>query len=165
VTKSPPAFSPNENITLTPFSSPEKDSLSSTNGQNGHSIDATASIKPKRQKSSAEIEALSSIGQIWNELASILHLPQIDEIKGKREANTLARMKDLVLIYGFSDAIAGFRELCNKIRGSPFLRGEVTSWRCNFDFVVTSSSFMKIMDGNYADTGKKTGQFSGIGRH
>lgn len=89
-------------------------------------------------------------GEQWNDLASSLKLPAIDEIKSgsQRERHLLARLRELEENY-CSDPEAGVRALLAKIRGSPYLRGEVNTFRCTFDWVINASNFQKIMEGNY----------------
>ena len=41
--------------------------------------------------------------------------------------------------------------LLARVRGSPYLRGEVNGFRCTFDWIVNASNYQKIMEGNYED--------------
>jgi hypothetical protein len=105
--------------------------------------------KPKRQRREADIALIQSVVGDWNDLAASLRLPQVQDITPSRQAAILARAKDFTTTYDFADPPAGFAELFNRIRGSPFLRGEATNFRCDFDFATKQSSFTKIMEGKY----------------
>jgi uncharacterized protein YdaU (DUF1376 family) len=96
-------------------------------------------------KSKDEVKApLMAFGEAWNELASSFRLPTIDEIKpgSTRERHALARLREMP---------EGVPALMARIRGSPYLRGEVNGFRCTFDWIVNASNFQKIMEGNYED--------------
>ena len=43
----------------------------------------------------------------------------------------------------------GVQALMTRIRGSPYLRGEVNGFRVSFDWIVNPSNYQKIMEGNY----------------
>jgi hypothetical protein len=86
---------------------------------------------------------------MWNEMAANCRLIAVRDITPTRQAAVLARSEDLVKTYEFPDAIEGWRKLMGLVRGSPFLRGELNGFRCDFDFVTRASSFTKIMEGKY----------------
>ena len=71
-------------------------------------------------------------------------------ISKTRQGHILARARDLVEAFNFPDPAAGFAELFARIRGSPFLLGHTGRWKCDLDWVVTESNFLKIMEGKYA---------------
>ncbi len=77
----------------------------------------------------------------WNVFAGSLALPQIDEIKpgSPREKSALARLREG----------CDFDVIFAKIRGSPYLRGEVNGFRCTFDFITNPTNYLKILEGNY----------------
>ncbi len=105
----------------------------------------TIAIEIERPEKKALREGLQSFGEQWNELAASLRLPAIDEIKpgSTRERWALARLREM--------PPEGVRDLMARIRGSPYLRGEVNGFRCTFDWITNSSNFQKIMEGNYED--------------
>ncbi len=86
---------------------------------------------------------------MWNETAAGYHLVAVRDITTTRQAAILARSEDFLKTYDFPDAIDGWRKLMGLVRGSPFLRGELNGFRCDFDFVTRASSFTKIMEGKY----------------
>jgi len=100
----------------------------------------------KRKKT---VELLQTVVGMWNELATACRLVAVRDITATRQAAIIARSDDLVKTYDFPDPLAGWRRLMGLVRGSPFLRGELNGFRCDFDFVVRASSFTKIMEGKY----------------
>ena len=82
-------------------------------------------------------------------MATAVRLVAVRDITPTRQAAIVARSDDLVKTYDFPDAIEGWRKLMGLVRGSPFLRGELNGFRCDFDFVTRASSFTKIMEGKY----------------
>jgi uncharacterized protein YdaU (DUF1376 family) len=94
--------------------------------------------KPKK-----DTEALRVFGEQWNALAAAFKLPSIDEIKtgSTRERHALARLREM--------GPDGVQALMTRIRGSPYLRGEVNGFRVTFDWIVNPSNYQKIMEGNY----------------
>ena len=82
-------------------------------------------------------------------MAAANRLVAVRDITPPRQAAIVARSDDLIKTYDFPDALAGWRKLLGLVRGSPFLRGELNGFRCDFDFVTSASSFTKIMEGKY----------------
>lgn len=112
-----------------------------------------ASFQKKRNPENRAL--VSFVGEQWNELAADFDLTGIRVIDGSREVALLARAKDLVKSFDYPDAEAGFSDLFQKIRGSPFLRGATqprnggVPWKANFDWVLQPKNFRKIIEGNY----------------
>lgn len=90
-------------------------------------------------------ERLQAFGEAWNVLAASLRMPSIDEIKAgsTRERHALARLREM--------PDDGVSDLMARIRGSPYLRGEVNGFRCTFDWIINAANYQKIMEGNYED--------------
>jgi hypothetical protein len=86
---------------------------------------------------------------MWNDMAAGANLVAVRDITPTRQAAIVARSEDLVKTYEFPDPLAGWRKLMGLVRGSPFLRGELNGFRCDFDFATRASSFTKIMEGKY----------------
>lgn len=131
----------------------------SENLVNGKPVDAAETdllgLKIDRKKPGDE-ELLQEIAGQWQDLASSAGLPQIDDITPPRQAAIRARVRDFKS-RGCCDPAAGMAELVAKIRGSPFLLGQTSAgFRATFDFVMKSSNYHKIMDGNYE--GKPAGK-------
>jgi uncharacterized protein YdaU (DUF1376 family) len=126
-------------ITDTDIRDSPSESKDSSGLVNGQPVDLLGLVKPKDENKGA----LKAFGEAWNELASSFRLPTIDEIKpgSTRERRALARLRE----------IPDTQALMARIRGSPYLRGEVNGFRCTFDWIVNPSNFQKIMEGNYED--------------
>jgi hypothetical protein len=112
---------------------------------NASNVDGPVDACDVIEKPKKNFEALKAFGEAWNQLAGALHLPAIDEIKtgSTRERQALARLREM--------PANGIQELIARIRGSPYLRGEVNSFRVSFDWIIKPSNYQKIMEGNYED--------------
>lgn len=80
----------------------------------------------------------------WNDLALTIGLPVVQKITPARIGRTRQRLADV-------GGLAGWDAVIDKIRGSPFLRGESRGFTASFDWVTKSANFTKIMEGNYDD--------------
>lgn len=141
----------------------DKDNISTL--VNADAIDAPVSDfkKIKQVRDDKKSELIQNIVGEWNDFALAMRLPQVVHITPARQANVLRRATELVDYYDYPDPIAGFRGLFEKIRGSPFLRGEKGEFRADFDFVITQSSFTKIMENRYEGQQKKGGSAARVG--
>jgi uncharacterized protein YdaU (DUF1376 family) len=112
--------------------------------------------KIEKPKNAEAKRALKAFGEAWNDLAATFSLPAIDSIKAgsARERSALRTLRDL-------EPDDGPDALLARIRGSPYLRGEVNGFRASFDWICNPTNFQKIMDGNYEDREKK----HGFGQH
>lgn len=100
----------------------------------------------------------------WNALAQACGLASIRAMTDKRARAIRCRADDLVRALGFPDPRAGFAETFNRIRGSPFLRGASNggrAWRCDVDWLLTESNFLKLHEGKYAQEQKSFGHRHG----
>ena len=79
----------------------------------------------------------------WNSIANMYNFPSIQTITKTRLSKLKARIHQA----------GGFKEfwiiLKESIDDSKFLMYGNDSWRCNFDFVLQESSFVKIMEHQY----------------
>lgn len=83
----------------------------------------------------------------WNTLAGHVGLPKAASFTPKRKAALRQRLKDCGGRKGWQDAL-------RLIPHSPFLMGENGSgFTATLDFVLQSSSFTKLVEGNYAKRG------------
>jgi hypothetical protein len=127
----------------------DTDNSSATHLSTALPVDEPA-IEPKNEKRKDDRELIQTVVDEWNGFAASLRLPTISHVTQKRQSAVLNRAKELVEFYDFPDPLTGFRQgLFSKIRGSPFLRGEAGTFRADFDFAFTQSSFTKIMEGRY----------------
>lgn len=153
--------------------------LTSFAGANGHAVgDLPAgseidlfgkpepSTKVSRRKP-VDDDWMPEVGAQWNELAARYRLPQVNDIHKTRQSLLRARLKDLRSLEPLTDVEppAAFRWFFGKIRGSPFLRGDVPgkSSPATFDWVLNLLNFHKIVDGNYEGS-RQTGNVVGFRR-
>jgi hypothetical protein len=123
----------------------QEEGVSQVSNETFETLVPETKIKTRKQN----VELFQTIVGMWNEMASGLRLVAVRDITPTRQAAIVARSEDLVKTYDFPDPIAGWRKLMGFVRGSPFLRGELNGFRCDFDFVTRASSFTKIMEGKY----------------
>lgn len=102
-----------------------------------------AKITPDAQSVEACVNA-------WNALAIDCSLAKVQLLSDARRSKLLARLKDV-------GGLEGWFAMCDRIRNSKFLRGEATSWRVSFDWVLSQTNLAKIMEGNFDDR-KPTGK-------
>jgi hypothetical protein len=117
-------------------------------------VDEPVDVSVAFEKAKKNNEALKAFGEGWNQLAAALSLPSIDEIKpgSLRERQALARLREM--------PPDGVQTLMTRIRGSPYLRGEVNGFRVSFDWIIKPSNYQKIMEGNY-----EVRKVAAFGRH
>lgn len=127
------------------------------NGKQSSADDAADQTGPKfsRKPDPEKIALLIAIGEQWNQLAQAHGLATINAIEKDRERSCLARAKELTATYEFETAADGFSELFEKVRASPFLRGDAkprngaSPFRASFDWVMAPGNFRKIMENTY----------------
>jgi hypothetical protein len=108
---------------------------------------------PSRKKNDHEI--VEWFENQWNALASACGLETIRAMSDRRIRLVRCRAIDLVDALGFADPRAGFTDTFNRIRGSPFLRGSDGAWRCDVDWLLAESNFLKVHEGKYAQRPKQ----------
>ena len=98
---------------------------------------ATDRDVPDRQDELAE--ALAA----FNRMAAQVGLPEAQGLSRKRRLALKARLRDC-------GGIAGWRIAMDRVRASPFLRGDNDrGWRASLDFLLKPESFAKLMEGAY----------------
>lgn len=112
-----------------------------------------------RQSKRYDDQLLRTTAEAWNELASSVGLATVAKLTDARKVAITRRAKELVDDFDYENPTAGFSELFSKIRGSPFLRGSESSWRCDFDWCFALSNFTKIMEGKYENRPQKVVSF------
>jgi uncharacterized protein YdaU (DUF1376 family) len=112
----------------------EKNSSNQNQNQN-HS-------KKLKEKDALE-PSISEAVQIWNDMAKANNLPVCIKAVGKRAVSLQARLKEI--------GIDGWRALVASIPSQPFLVGKAGErpFKADIDFLVTDSSFTKIIEGRY----------------
>jgi len=80
---------------------------------------------------------------LWNQMAERAGLAKVQRLTETRRKALAARLKECDGLEGWKDALA-------KVEASPFLTGENDrNWKADFDFVVRSAKFTKIMEGSF----------------
>lgn len=131
-------------------STEQRSSQQRSTQQQPKSHGATAVIEPssepskdisRRAKVSKADEELAF--EAWNDLAAVIGLPKAMRLNDPRRKALRLRLIECGGLDGWFAAL-------EKIRGSPFLRGENDKgWQANFDFVLQASSFTRLMEGVY----------------
>jgi hypothetical protein len=79
--------------------------------------------------------------EVWNAMAERTGLPRVRRLTDARRKQLKARIRENTLDE-WTEAIAA-------IERSDFCRGEKTSWRADFDFLLQPKSFTKLIEGAY----------------
>ncbi len=109
---------------------------------------------PKGEAPLSEIE--TAIAD-WNGLAGELGLSPVRRLSADRHAKLKRRLAE--------HGLPGWREALVKIRGSPFCRGENDrGWTAGIDFMLSETSFLKLLEGNYDARGGSLDRRSGADR-
>lgn len=93
---------------------------------------------------------ISPNGDMSFEAVEIYHsecpsLPKVQKLTAKRKAALTARLRDC-------GGLDGWREVCRRAEASPFLRGDNDrGFKAGFDFLITESTFVKLIEGKYDD--------------
>lgn len=77
----------------------------------------------------------------FNDLADRVGLSKVRVLNATRLRNLQSRLKD--------HGIDGWREGLRAVEKSRFLCGDKTTWKLTFDFLVGSSNFLKVIEGQY----------------
>ena len=112
-----------------------------------------------RQSKRFDDQLLRTTAEAWNNLASSVGLATVAKLTDARKVAITRRAKELVDDFDYANPETGFSDLFSKIRGSPFLRGSESSWRCDFDWCFALSNFTKIMEGKYENRPQKVVSF------
>lgn len=107
----------------------------STTKNNSLSLSSTTSLSGSLQREKTMI-------QIWNEV--------VEQNKRKVEL-TPSRINKLnkILSNHFKNDTSLWQNFCHTTMKSKFLRGEVTNFKINLDWLLKSPNLKKVMDGNY----------------
>lgn len=91
-----------------------------------------------------KVDEIGLAVSLFNELASEVGLAQVQKLTPSRKTKLTSRMKD-------AGGIEGWKIVLDMVRGSDFLTGKKSEWKADFDFLVTASKFVKVMEGSYAN--------------
>ncbi len=137
-----------------PETAPETDTEADTETDRKGTIVPTV---PASKPDLLDKETVEAIITAWNNLADDVGLAKVQHLSDARRKALKLRLKEL-------GGLEGWYRLCNKIRNSSFLTGKGDSvWKCSFDWVLKSSSVIKVMEGNYDDRSKKGSLASNFG--
>jgi uncharacterized protein YdaU (DUF1376 family) len=98
----------------------------------------------KKLKQKEDLEpGISEAVKVWNEMAKANDLPVCMKAVGKRAVQLQARLKEI--------GLDGWKALVASIPSQPFLVGKAGErpFKADIDFLVTDSSFTKILEGRY----------------
>ena len=96
-------------------------------------------------KPETDLPVLKEAFDGWNVLAAELNLPIAQVFDDKRRKALRCRLQEC-------DGQTGWIACMDKIRNSPFLRGERDRFNgATFDWITKAENFRKIMEGNYDD--------------
>lgn len=109
--------------------------------------EAVAKIERARAAREALEGNVKRLGEAWNAMALASGLPQIQKLSDKRKEHARARIKE--------HGIDAMLKAVESIPQSPFLMGSNDrKWAADFDFVLQSSSCLKLIEGRYHHEGE-----------
>lgn len=86
--------------------------------------------------------------RLFNLTAEKIKIPKVQKLSGTRRKHLKARLRDCGGLEGWKVALA-------KLEAIPAMRGEnKQGWKADFDFLVTESKFIKLMEGGYDNWGR-----------
>lgn len=112
-----------------------------------------ASLEEDREEEK-EKERDKSISTDLQSVVDMFHsicvsFPRIRSLSDARKKAIKARLKT----YTMDD----FRTLFQNAESSSFLKGADGGWKASFDWLIKEANMLKVLEGNYADKGKKYG--------
>lgn len=115
------------------------------------------SLEPQYREDKNSIDKNSRDKSISSDLQSVVDLfhsicvsfPRIRSLSDARKKAIKARLKT----YSMDD----FRTLFENAENSSFLKGVDGGWKASFDWLIKEANMLKVLEGNYADKGKKYG--------
>ena len=114
----------------------------------GHSPGDTPPAKPEKSNGKKVATVSSEINlavDAWNEFADGHDLSRIVRLTDARRKKLQARLKDV-------DGLQGWKSALGKAAESPGLLGSNgRGWKVDFDFMVSESGLVKVIEGKYAD--------------
>jgi uncharacterized protein YdaU (DUF1376 family) len=119
-----------------PEESESNDSLSESAENTGSVVAMPERDEPKR--------VAEHMAQIWNEECGDV-MRRVRNVAERRRKMAAARFRD-----DLGGDFEAWRGVCQRIRGSPFLRGEVGNWNgADFDWCIRPNNLPNIMEGKY----------------
>ena len=90
---------------------------------------------------------LQSVVDLYHSIC--VSFPQIRSLSDARKKTIKARLKS----YSLED----FKTLFENAEASSFLKGSEGGWKASFDWLIKETNMLKVLEGNYADKGKRYG--------
>lgn len=111
--------------------------------RNGSNHNHNHPVEPKGSSGQEDTDCFAKAVDSWNSLARETGLSKVGKLTDMRRRSLKARLSECDGLSGWSDALA-------KIRTNSFLLGDNDrGWKADFDFLLQSKSFTKLMEGGY----------------
>ena len=105
-------------------------------------------VKNSIDKNSKE-NNIREITELYNAICT--SLPKVTRMSDKRKRAIHARLEE--------HSVDELKEAFEKAQASEFLTGK-TGWKANFDWLMNESNLLKVLEGNYDGTSKKSNKFN-----
>ena len=104
----------------------------------------TSNNTTNNNKEHMSVSELTDVPDWWNGLADNYKLTKIRMLSKTRKSKLKQRIKSIGSYDFFKETVE------DAIKNSPFLQGEnKQGWKCDFDFILQESSFIKMVEGKY----------------
>ena len=100
--------------------------------------------KEPRPEAADRVPKAENVMELFNSICA--SLPKAAKITDTRRAAINARLKD--------NSPSAFREVFEKAEASDFLSGRSGRWRADFDWLLKSANWQKVLEGNYDNRGR-----------
>ena len=121
----------------------------SKTSQHCHAIEEDKELE-KEKESDKDIKVFSDLQSVVDLYHSIcVSFPRIRSLSDARKKAIKARLKS----YSLDD----FKALFENAEASSFLKGTEGGWKASFDWLIKEANMLKVLEGNYADKGKRYG--------
>lgn len=114
----------------------------------GGSKETLPNNKDTNNKSIIDKEIVKEVIELYHSIC--VSFPTIRAISKNREKAVL----ELLKTYSNDD----FRVVFENAENSSFLKGKDGGWKASFDWLIKEANFLKVLEGNYADKGKRYGR-------
>ena len=106
--------------------------------------------RDKEKERERDIKISSDLQSVVNLYHSIcVSYPRIRYLSDARKKAIKARLKS----YSLDD----FKTVFENAEASSFLKGTDGGWKASFDWLIKEANMLKVLEGNYADKGKRSG--------
>jgi hypothetical protein len=108
----------------------------------------TSNKECKNEKNGKNKDIYQQIADLWNEIFKD-SLPAVIKLTAKRKSAINGCIEEMKSTdYDFS-LLETWERLFNYAKGLSFLMGEKGDWSMSFDFIITKSKLLKIVEGEY----------------